>query len=106
MLDCTGDSHAAVRKQGVRGLCHFVTNWEQGAASTLGKDFPEPVLSAACAGLRDESSSVQEAVAAVDRASTTRGRRKWWHRLLDSGAQLHSLCDAADPACGEPAWIY
>ena len=101
VLDCTGDSHPAVRKQDVRGLGHFVTIWEQGAANTLGKGFAERVVSAACAGLRDESSSVQvEAAAAVHRACMTEGRRKWWHRLMDCGCgvQLHSLCDAADPA--------
>ena len=34
----------------------------------------------------------------MDRACMTEGGRRWWHRLLDSGAQLHSLCHAADPA--------
>ena len=102
VLGCTGDSHAAVRKQDVRGFGHFVTIWKQAAASTLGKDFAGRLLSAACAGLRDESGSVpKEAVAAVHRACMAEGRRKWWRRLLDSGAQMRSLCDAANPGLRE-----
>ena len=102
VLGCTGDSHAAVRKQDVRGYGHFVTIWKQAAASTLGKDFAGRVLSAACAGLRDEIGSVQkEAGAAVHRVCMAEGRRKWWRRLLDSGAQMRSICDAANPALRE-----
>ena len=44
VIDCTSNSHATVRKQNVRGLCRFVKNWEQRAASTLGKGFAVRVL--------------------------------------------------------------
>ena len=90
MPDCTGDSHAAVRQQDVRGLCHFVTNWDGCREHSRKKTLPS--------GL-----SLLRALSFAKRVAPFR-RRQW--RLLDSGAQLNSVCGAANLALREPAWIH
>ena len=59
MLDYTGGSHAAVRKQDVRGLGHFVTIQDQGAASTPDKALPSGFSLLRALGF-DKSSSVHK----------------------------------------------
>lgn len=100
LLQCTGDYHATVRKQCMRGLGQLVSLWQQRMAESLIKEDDAvggKVLPAAFDSLSDKSPAVQrEAVLVLHKAcDVDSAPPRWQAMLLSCSSHMRLLVDAA-----------